>query len=47
MRKIFARLTNLQETINEIIEAFKVFDKDGDGSITHNELRHIMTNLGR
>jgi calmodulin len=27
----------------EIKEAFKVFDKDGDG---HIELRHVMTNLG-
>ena len=30
----------------EIIEAFKVFDKDGNGFISAAELRHIMTNLG-
>ena len=30
----------------EILEAFKVFDKDGDGFISAAELRHIMTNLG-
>ncbi len=30
----------------EIREAFKVFDKDGNGFISANELRHVMTNLG-
>ena len=30
----------------EIIEAFKVFDKNGNGFITQAEIRHIMTNLG-
>jgi len=26
--------------------AFKVFDKNGNGFITADELRHIMTNIG-
>jgi calmodulin len=30
----------------EILEAFKVFDKDGNGFISAAELRHIMMNLG-
>ena len=30
----------------EIKEAFKVFDKDGNGFIGAAELRHVMTNLG-
>ena len=30
----------------EIKEAFKVFDKDGNGFISAIELRHVMTNLG-
>lgn len=30
----------------EIKEAFKVFDKDGNGFISPGELRHVMTNLG-
>jgi len=30
----------------EIIEAFKVFDKEGKGFISAAELRHIMTNIG-
>ena len=30
----------------ELKEAFKVFDKDGNGFISASELRHVMTNLG-
>jgi len=30
----------------EMREAFKVFDKDGQGFLSAAELRHIMTNLG-
>jgi len=30
----------------EILEAFKVFDRDGNGFITPDELKHVMTNLG-
>lgn len=30
----------------EIEEAFKVFDKDGNGYISSTELRHVMTSLG-
>lgn len=34
------------DTEEEIREAFRVFDKDGNGFIDSSELRHVMTNLG-
>lgn len=34
------------DTEEEIMEAFKVFDKDGNGMISSAEIRHIMSNLG-
>ena len=37
---------NDADTQEEIKEAFRVFDKDGNGHISAAELRHIMTNLG-
>ena len=39
-------LSDLFCSAEEIKEAFKVFDKDGNGFISAAELRHIMTNLG-
>ncbi|XP_015794058.1 calmodulin [Tetranychus urticae] len=30
----------------ELREAFRVFDRNGDGFINAAELRHVMTNLG-
>ena len=37
---------NDQESVDDIKEAFKVFDRDGNGLISAAELRHVMTNLG-
>ena len=34
------------ETEDDLLDAFKVFDRDGNGVISPAELRHIMTNLG-
>ena len=30
-----------------MLEAFKIFDADGDGNISADELRQIMINLGQ
>lgn len=38
--------TTRDDTEEELIEAFKVFDKDGDGKISEEEMRRIMTSLG-
>ena len=35
-----------KETEADLLEAFKVFDKDGSGAITADEFEHILTNLG-
>ena len=34
------------DTDEEVINAFRVFDKEGTGVISANELKHIMTTLG-
>jgi calmodulin len=43
---MMARKMKETDTDEELKEAFKVFDKDGDGSISAAELRHVMMNLG-
>merc|ERR1711971_334485 len=43
---MMARKMKDSDSEEEILEAFKVFDKDGNGFISAAELRHIMTNLG-
>ena len=34
------------DTAEEVIAAFRTFDKDGNGTIPANELKHIMITLG-
>jgi hypothetical protein len=43
---MMARKMQDTDSEEEIKEAFKVFDKDGTGYISAEELRHVMTNLG-
>jgi Ca2+-binding EF-hand superfamily protein len=43
---LMARKMKDTDTEEELVEAFKVFDKDGSGFINTAEIRHIMTNLG-
>ena len=35
-----------EDAEEEMLEAFKVFDSDGNGNISADELRQIMANLG-
>ncbi|KAM3185915.1 hypothetical protein ACTXT7_005389 [Hymenolepis weldensis] len=35
------------EEMDELKEAFALFDKDGNGSISRGELKHLMTSLGQ
>merc|ERR1711933_625937 len=43
---LMARCHQDTDTEEELIEAFKVFDRDGNGFISAAEVRHVMTNLG-
>lgn len=43
---LMAKTMKSSDTELELIEAFKVFDRDGNGLISSGELKHIMTNLG-
>merc|ERR1712151_1475996 len=43
---LMARKMKDSDTEEELIEAFKVFGRDGDGFISAGELRYSMTNLG-
>ncbi|MER7986969.1 EF-hand domain-containing protein [Streptomyces noursei] len=43
---LMARKSKKTDSVDEIIEAFKVFDKDADGIISTVEVRHILTTLG-
>lgn len=43
---LMARKMRDTDNNEEIIEAFKVFDKDGNGLLSPNELLDVMTSLG-
>ncbi|KAJ2160215.1 myosin II light chain [Coemansia sp. RSA 552] len=37
---------NSEESFNEFVHAFQVFDRDGNGYISAGELRYVLTSLG-
>jgi calmodulin len=43
---LFARKLKDPDSEEDLIEAFKMFDKDNNGFISAAELRHVMTTLG-
>ena len=44
--EFMCRTKKVETSYDAIREAFKVFDKEGKGSIPREEFRHIMTTLG-
>ena len=44
--KIMNNKLKQNDVEQELIEAFKIFDKDGKGLISENEFKHIMLSLG-
>ena len=43
--KVMDKLMKEADTEEELVEAFKVFDRNGTGFISAAELRHVMTNI--
>ena len=43
---MMAKTKRNEESEEELLDAFQVFDKDQNGFISSAELRHVMTNLG-
>lgn len=44
--KVMTTVMQTQDSMDEIMEAFRVFDKDETGMMNVGELRHIMLNFG-
>lgn len=44
--KLYNKKTHESNTESELKDAFRIFDADGSGSISHEEIKHIFTTLG-
>lgn len=44
--QMMAKKYSEEDLEGDIREAFRIFDKDGNGFISASELRHVMTSLG-
>ncbi|KAI8330261.1 calmodulin-like protein [Choanephora cucurbitarum] len=45
--EMMSKICDKDETESDLVDAFKVFDKNDDGYITHDELRSVMKHLGQ